>query len=87
MSPADVKRASEAGVEAVEAFVQLERKLLEKDLTARHGSAAYKHGQMVTNPSSASKRKQNLLKALHNIATFKHLQQKYHFHFTWTIKI
>ena len=84
LSDADVKQANSVGIDAVEAFLKLESELLGKGLTARRGSTAHKHGQMVTKPNSLSasgEQRQNLLNAVHNIATLKHLQQKYNFVF------
>ena len=68
--------AEKAGNEAVEAFKQLEGKLLKKGLTARHGSTAYKHGQMVTKPSYRSKHEASLMRAVRNTATLQYFQEK-----------
>jgi len=68
--------ADEAGNEAVHAFKQLEGKLIEKGLTARHGSTAYKHGRMVTKSSYRSKHEASLMRAVRNTATLQYLQEK-----------
>ena len=71
-----MEQAYQAGSDGVEAFQQLESRLLEKGLTARRGSTAYQHGQMVTKSRSRSSHNKKLMTAIRNIGTLKHLQQK-----------
>ena len=72
--------AYKIGNEAVMQFKQLEDKLLDKGLsTARHGlMVSAKHGQMTASiePSSRIKHEASLMRAVRNIATLKHLQEK-----------
>jgi len=68
--------AEKAGNEAVESFKHLESKLLEKGLTARRGSTAYKHGEMVSKTSSRTYHEASLMRAVRNIGTLKYIQEK-----------
>lgn len=68
--------ADKAGNEAVKTFKELEQNLLEKRLTARRGSTAFKHGQMITKSNSRVKHETSIMRTVHNIATLQYLQEK-----------